>query len=103
MLSVNVRSVFVACAMVLGSLAAADAAFAQTPGAPIVTVLPDNSVLIRYDAPVTPPSDTLLLVTHNGSSVGPFLIGVHTFVSSGGPVASGDYTVQVFWQTGVVS
>jgi hypothetical protein len=104
MLSLNIQRAFVACAMVLASAAlAAEAAFAQTPGAPVVTVLPDNSVQVSYAAPVTPPSDTLLLVTYNGSSIGPFLIGVNTFVSSGGPVASGDYTVQVFWQTGVVS
>jgi hypothetical protein len=104
MLSVNIQRAFVACAIVLASAAlAADAAFAQAPGAPVVTVMPDNSVQISYAAPATPPSDTLLLATYNGSSIGPFLIGVNTFVTSGGPVASGDYTVQIFWQTGVVS
>jgi uncharacterized protein YfaP (DUF2135 family) len=104
MLSLNIQRAFVACAMVLASAAlGADAAVAQTPGAPVVTVLPNNVVQISYDAPVAPPVDTLLLVTQNGSSIGPFLIGANTFVSSGTPVAPGDYTVQVFWQTGVVS
>ena len=103
MLSLNIQRAFVACAMVLASATLAAEAFAQTPGAPVVTVLPNNVVQISYDAPVTPPSDTLLLATQNGSSIGPFLIGVNTFVSSGSPVAPGDYTVQVFWQTGVVS
>ena len=104
MLSLNIQRAFVACAMVLASATlAATPALAQTPGAPVVTVLPNNVVQISYDAPVTPPSDTLLLATQNGSSIGPFLIGVNTFVSSGSPIAPGDYTVQVFWQTGVVS
>ncbi len=103
-MSVNVQRVFVAFAIFVASSAlAADTAFAQTPGAPVVTVLPNNTVLISYDAPVTPPSDTLLLATLNGSEIGPFLIGVNTVVGSGGPIAPGDYTVQVFWQTGVVS
>ena len=104
MLSLNIQRAFVACAMVLASAGlAADTAFAQTPGAPAVVVLPNNVVLVSYDAPVTPPIDTLLLVTQDGSSIGPYLIGTNTSVSSGTPVAPGDYTVQVFWQTGVVS
>jgi hypothetical protein len=83
--------------------AAVDSAFAQTPGAPVVTVLPDNSVAISYEAPVTPPSGTLLVATLNGQPVGPFQIGTATSFSSGGPVPPGTYTVQIVWSATVAS
>jgi hypothetical protein len=85
------------------SAAAANSSFAQTPGAPEVTVLPDNSVLVTYNAPVPPPADTVLTGTHNGIPIGPFMIGTSTSISSNGPVAPGVYTLQVVWAGNVMS
>ena len=100
---ITVRHAFI-CALVLTlSAAVADSSFAQTPGAPQVTVLPDNSVIVSYAAPVTPPSGTILVGTHNGVPIGPFAIGTSTTVSSGGPVPPGAYTLQVVWGSGIVS
>lgn len=100
---ITVRQVFIGAVLLTLSAVAADSSFAQTPGAPEVTVLPDNSVIVTYNAPVTPPADTVLLGTHNGIPIGPFLIGTETTVSSGGPVPPGVYTLQVVWAAGVVS
>jgi Uncharacterized protein conserved in bacteria len=82
------------------ALVAADAR-AQSPGAPVVTVLPDNSLQITYDAPVAPPPGATLRGTFNGSPIGPFPIGTNTTVFSGGPVAIGAYTLQVVWAAAV--
>jgi hypothetical protein len=76
---------------------------AANPGAPQVTVLPDNSVLLSYAAPVTPPAETVLVATHNGVPIGPFQIGMATTVSSGGPLPPGAYSVQVVWGGGIAS
>jgi hypothetical protein len=78
-------------------------AFAQTPGAPQVTVLADSSVIITYDAPVTPPATTQLVATYNGAPIGPFSIGRSTTISSGAALPPGTYTVQIVWGAGVAS
>jgi uncharacterized protein YfaP (DUF2135 family) len=82
------------------TLVAVDAS-AQSPGAPVVTVFPDNSLQITYSAPVPPPPGAQLRGTFNGAPIGPFAIGTNTTVSSGGPVAIGAYTVQVVWGSAV--
>ena len=93
------RSVVAGCLSVLALALAVDAS--AQPGAPGVTVLPDNSLQITYSAPVTPPADAALRGTFNGSPIGPFPIGTNTALSSGGPVAVGAYTLQVVWGTAV--
>jgi hypothetical protein len=80
-----------------------NSALAQTPDAPVVTVLADNSVAISYAAPTTPPSGTLLAATLNGQQIGPFQIGTATSFSSNGPVPPGAYTVQIVWSATVMS
>jgi hypothetical protein len=100
---ITVRHVFIGILLLTLSAVAADSSFAQTPGAPEVTVLPDNSVLVTYNAPVPPPADTVLVGTHNGVPIGPFMIGTSTSISSGGPVPPGVYTLQVVWAGNVVS
>jgi hypothetical protein len=77
--------------------------YAQTPGAPQVTVLADNSVIISYEAPVPPPGNTMMVATFNGQPVGPFTIGTATTFSSGGPLPPGAYTVQIVWGDGITS
>ena len=81
----------------------AQTAYAQTPGAPEVTVLADNSVVISYLAPVPPPGDTLMVATFNGLPVGPFRIGTATTFSSNGPLPPGAYTVQIVWGSAIAS
>jgi hypothetical protein len=78
-------------------LAIAGEAFGQGPGAPRVTVNADNSILLSYSAPTTPPAGTVLAVTYNGLPLSNIPIGTATTVSSGGPVPVGSYTVQVVW------
>jgi hypothetical protein len=92
------RSVITGCLGVMALVLMAAEASAQ-PGAPVVTVLPDNSLQITYSAPVPPPPDAALRGTLNGSPIGPFLIGTNTTVFSGGPVAAGAYTVEIVWGT----
>lgn len=99
----KVRHVFIGLLLVMLSLGAAESSFAQAPGAPQATVQPNNSVVITYAAPVTPPPGTILVGTLNGAPIGPFAIGTATTVSSGGPVPPGVYTVQVVWGTGNAS
>ena len=78
-------------------------AFAQTLGAPQVTLLPDNSAIITYSAPTTPPADARLVATYNGAPVGPFLIGRSTTIFSGASLPPGSYTVQIVWSPSVAS
>jgi hypothetical protein len=99
----TVRHVFIGALLLTLSAVAVDSSFAQTPGAPQVTVQPDNSVIITYAAPVAPPQGALLVATHNGVPIGPFAIGTSTTISSGGPVPPGVYAVQVVWGSGVSS
>lgn len=99
----KVRHLLIGAVVVVASVAAVESSFAQTPGAPQVTVLPDNSVIVSYAAPVTPPAGTLLVATHNGVPIGPFAIGTATTVSSGGSLPAGAYEVQIVWGGGVVS
>jgi hypothetical protein len=80
-----------------------NSAFAQAPGAPVVAVLPDNSIQISYVAPGTPPSGTLLAAALNGQPIGLFQIGTATSFSSAGPVPPGVYTVQIVWGATVMS
>jgi hypothetical protein len=87
----------VGCFSLLAFVVCAVDARAQAPGAPVVTVLPDNSLQITYSAPVAPPANATLTGTFNGSPIGPFPIGTNTTFSSGGPVAIGAYTVQIVW------
>ena len=75
---------------------------AQTIGTPQVTVLPDNSVVITYAAPSTPPAGTFLAVTYNGVPLS-IPIGTSTSLQSAGPIPAGLYTVQVVWGPGVAS
>jgi hypothetical protein len=98
---ITVRPAFIGALLL--TLAVAESSFAQTPGAPEVTVLPDNSVIVTYAAPVTPPAGAILVGTHNGIPIGPFAIGTATTVSSGGPVPPGVYALQVVWGSGVAS
>ena len=98
MLFSTTRNVVTSCIGVVALALLAVDASAQ-PGAPVVTVLPDNSLQITYSAPVPPPPDATLRGTLNGSPIGPFPIGTNTTVFSGGPVALGAYTVQVVWGT----
>ncbi len=96
---INVRQVArIGAVFLVFSLVSAHA-FAQ-PGAPQVTLLPDNSVIISYAAPTTPPPNTLLVATFNGSPVGPFAIGQATSVYSGFSLPPGSYTVQIVWGQG---
>ena len=82
---------------VVALLTVAANASGQTLGAPQVTVLPDNSVILTYSPPAPPPPDTVLVVTYNGAPVGNIPIGTATTLSSNGPLAPGVYTVQVVW------
>ena len=88
---------------VIAVLTAAGSASAQTIGAPQVTVLPDNSVVLTYAAPTTPPAGTVLAVTYNGAQLPSIPIGTATTLSSNGPVPAGVYTVQVVWSASVQS
>lgn len=88
---------------VFAVLAVAGSASGQTIGAPQVTVLPDNSVVLTYAAPSTPPAGTVLAVTFNGSQLPNIPIGTATTLSSNGPIAPGVYTVQVVWSASVQS
>ncbi|HYU80037.1 MAG TPA: hypothetical protein VEK56_13690, partial [Vicinamibacterales bacterium] len=97
------QRLLVACAIGLAILGLASNAFAQAPEAPVVTVFPDNTILITYNAPVPPPAGTTLVGTFNGLPIGPFVIGRATSVFSGGPIPPGSYTVQVVWGAGVAS
>jgi len=81
----------------------AESSSAQTLGAPQVTVLADNSIVVSYAAPSTPPANAVLVGTLNGAPIGPFTIGTQTNIYSGAPVPAGAYTVQVVWGGGVVS
>jgi hypothetical protein len=99
----KVRQVLIGAVVAFASMAAVESSYGQTPGAPQVTVLPDNSVIVSYAAPVTPPSGTLLVATHNGVPIGPFAIGTATTVSSGGSLPAGTYTVQIVWGSGNAS
>jgi hypothetical protein len=100
---IKVRHVVVGALVLMLTAVAADSSFAQTPGAPQATVLPDNSVIISYAAPVTPPQGSLLVATLNGAPIGPFAIGTSTTISSGGPVPSGVYQIQIVWGNGAAS
>jgi hypothetical protein len=99
----DVRRLLRISVAVLAVCSMATEALAQAPGAPQVTVLPDNVAVISYDAPIPPPAGTLLVATYNGAPIGPFPIGTATAVSSGTPLPPGTYTVQVVWGAGVVS
>jgi hypothetical protein len=100
---ITVRHALIGALLLTFMVGAADSSFAQTPGAPQVTVLPDNSVIVTYAAPVTPPAGAILVGTHNGVPIGPFAIGTSTTISSGGPVPPGSYSLQVVWGSGVAS
>lgn len=103
MRSSQVRAWTVACAAVALLGMAAEPAFAQSPGAPVVNVQANNVVLITYNAPVTPPAGTVIVGTLNGVPIGPFAIGTATSISSGAPVAAGNYSIQIVWGSGVAS
>jgi hypothetical protein len=103
MTQTNVRQLVRTCAVLLAFCLGTTTALAQEPGPPQVTLLPDNSVIITYDAPVTPPAGTLLVGTFNGAPIGPFAIGRSTTISSGAALPPGAYTVQVVWGSGVAS
>jgi hypothetical protein len=96
----RVQRALAACATVMLCLGAATDVVAQTPGAPIVTVNPDNSVVLSYSAPIVPPSGTFLAVTYNGMPLGNIAIGQNTAIASGAPLVPGAYTVQVVWPSG---
>jgi hypothetical protein len=98
----KVRHVLVGAVVLFAFTSAVESSSAQTPGAPQVTVLPDNSVIVSYAAPVTPPQGTLLVATHNGAPIGPFQIGTATSVASGS-LPAGVYTVQIVWGSGIAS
>jgi hypothetical protein len=100
---IKVRPLVLCAVFVALSGAAASVSGQPIPGAPQVTVLPDNSVIVSYNAPVAPPASTVLVVTLNGVANGPFPIGTATTVYSGGPVPPGAYTAQVVWDAGVAS
>lgn len=98
-----VRSALIVTIALTVFSALAETSYAQTPGAPQVTVLPDNTVVISYEAPVAPPPGTLLVATFNGAPTGPFAIGTLTTVSTGTPLPPGAYTVQIMWSPEVFS
>ncbi len=93
----TVQRILAACITVVAVLGAAANAAGQTIGAPQVTVLPDNSVIVTYSAPTTPPSGTFLAVTFNGVPQRNVPIGTATTFGSNGPIPAGLYTVQVIW------
>jgi hypothetical protein len=94
---IKVQRVLAACATVLVCLGVAAEASAQSPGAPIVTVNPDDSVVLSYTAPVPPPAGTFLAASFNGLPLANIPIGTATTVATGAPVPVGAYTVQVVW------
>lgn len=100
---INVRPVLVGL-VALGILAAAaETASAQELGAPSVTLLPDNSAVVSYSAPSTPPAGATLVATFNGQPIGSIAIGSATSFYSGRPLIPGEYTVQVVWSATVAS
>jgi hypothetical protein len=90
-----------AATLVVSGLAAG-VALAQ-PGAPTVTVFPNNSVEVSYVPTGPPPPGTVLVATYNGQPAGSFPIGTATTVFSGAPIPAGSYTVLVSWGNGVES
>jgi hypothetical protein len=69
------------------------------PGQPSVQVNSDNSLVITYHAPTTPPAPgASIAVTLNGATVpgSPFFLGNLTTIRTG-PVGPGTYTIQILW------
>ena len=98
-----VRSVLIVAIALTFSGAFVESSYAQAPGAPQVTLLPDNSAVISYEAPVAPPPSTVLVATFNGAPAGSFAIGTLTTVYTGTALPPGDYTVQIVWSAEVAS
>jgi hypothetical protein len=71
------------------------------PGQPVVQINGDFSATVSYSAPTAPPaSGALAVATFNGAPYpgSPFNVGqATTFLSP--PLAPGDYTVQILWDT----